>query len=164
MDIEQRMVIRANAQVELKPSEHESKTLYIDHSKTLRLLGELITECDNNAKPKIIGIEGESGTGKTILALLLAETGTNTVLIHAPVNYDTPSKIGLPPMGDPSQTFIFDETNYVTDSSLESYTAMIADNKGVAVFLCKALHALPASVTDAMVTLKLTRNGLSRTA
>ena len=164
MELEQRMIIRFNGQVELKPTELEPKKVHIDHRKSLALLGDVITECEDNVKPRIIGIEGEPGSGKSILAFLLAESGANTVLIHAPTNYNNPSKIGLPPMGDPTQTFIFDEPNYVTDASLDNYTAMIADKNGIGVFLCQKLSDLPTSVTDAMVTLKLTREGLTRTA
>lgn len=162
MELKREMIIRANGQIELRPSESDPQTRHINHARTLELLGSIITECEQDYKPKLIAIEGETESGKSVLAELLAETGNNTVLVSAGGQYTNPNKIPLPPIEKPTATFIFDEPNYVQDESLQSYIDAIAENNGIAVLLAQRISDYPALMTPHTSILMLTREGLNR--
>lgn len=164
MELERKITIRANGLIELAPPADNPKLREtIDHSDTLLLLGHLLSEADQNGAPKIIGIEGESGMGKSILAELLTETAKGKVVL---VSLDPDSKVvekhGLPPMPDNSATYIFDEPNFVTDSSLVNYVQMLIEGGGVAILMSRNLNDLPDDVLAAMTKLKMTRTSINK--
>lgn len=162
MQLQREIIIRNNGQVELKPTTDDPKSRFIDHSKSLELLGRVITECDEDFKPRMITIEGAADSGKSILAELLTETGNDTVLVRAGTKVALPEKIGLPPIEDKSATFIFDEPNFVTDQSLQDYCSMIAQEKGVVVLLAQKIAEYECIITPDTVKLELTQAGLKR--
>jgi len=162
MELQREMIIRDNGQVELKPTADDPKTHHIDHRQTFALLTSIIAECDEDFKPRIMTIEGETDTGKSILAELLTETGNDTVLVRAGSKVALPEKIGLPPIEDKSATFILDEPNFVTDQSLQDYCDMIGEAKGIVVLLAQNLAEYACIVTPDTIKLRLTREGLER--
>lgn len=162
MQLQHQIIIRDNGQVELTTSPNEKSSIFIDHKNSLALLGSIITECDDDFKPRMIAIEGVTDSGKSILAELLTETGNDTVLVRAGTKVALPEKIGLPSIEDKTATFIFDEPNFVTDQSLQDYCSMIAQEKGVVVLLAQKLAEYECIITPDTVKLELTQTGLKR--
>ena len=121
-------------------------------------LWKLITGAEKNGAPKIIAIEGEAGVGKSILAELLAETGANTILVRSG---DGVAKVGLPPIQDSAATYIFEETNGVTDVSLSSYVDSLIDGGGVAILFSRSFDSVPENVQATLIKLRMTRERLT---
>lgn len=164
MELERKITIRANGLIELAPpADNPRLRETIDHGSTLALIGALISEADRNGAPKIIGIEGETGVGKSILAELLTETGRgDVVLVSRDPNSTVGEKIGLPPMPNHSATYIFDEPAFVTDSSLGSYVDMLVKGGGIAIFMSRDLDELPYDILALMIKLKMTRTSINK--
>jgi len=164
MELERKITLRANGLIELAPPADNPKLKeIIDHSSTLKLIGGLISEADQNGAPKIIGIEGDSGVGKSILAELLTEAGSgDVILVSRDPDSKVREKIGLPPMSNNSATYIFDEPVFVTDSSLINYVQMLIEGGGVAILMSRHLNELPDDVLAAMIKLKMTRTSINK--
>jgi ABC-type microcin C transport system duplicated ATPase subunit YejF len=161
MDHKQRKVtILANGVVELfPPADNPGLRERIDHGDTLSFFQKIITNLSQKSMPKIIGVEGKSGVGKSILAELLTETGNNTVLVSMKGKAVT-QKVDLPVIPDKMATFIFDDPSFITDSSLQEYIEMIIEGDGCAIFITRSLDDLPDSVLKSMVRLSMDRNSV----
>ncbi len=149
----------------LHPWFHSSDEIVVDHRINLSKIGNAINELNENSKPKIIGIEGSAGTGKSILAKLLNANAKNCQLIDVCSLMDySSSSFELPSLNKTASTFIIDEAGFVQTKSLSKLIEKTIDKNSVLVLLFQTLTDFDVTVKNSlkdMTFFKLTRDGLT---
>ncbi len=133
----------------------------IDFADHIKLLSHVLGDMIYNRKPKLIAIEGETGTGKSGLTTVLEADGINVVVINTSqmVDRTNPQPVDISDqITDTICTYVIDDVNNVSVNSITAINRLVKAG-GTVVILCQQSDELRASINDA-VWLKLDRNGL----
>lgn len=109
--------------------EHDSQLVKIDFNEHALTLTETLRRLHATDKQKLIFIVGSSGTGKTMLAKLLAETGPNSQYINCLDLSDTFKSEDLKHqniLSNPSKTYLLDSPEFLNNSIWQSVNNHIA--------------------------------------
>ena len=141
--------------------QHCPKEERFDLSGHLELIAEVFKALAG--RPKLICIEGESGSGKTILGQVLCADGTNTEFINI-AHYAKEQGQGIGEvdissiMADPSKTYILDEVVYAAPNSLIEAIQRHAQAEGVAVLLIENARDIHPGLMRYMTIFHLDRD------
>ncbi|WP_447077377.1 hypothetical protein [Vibrio alginolyticus] len=133
----------------------------IDFADHVKVLSHVLAEMIYNRKPKLIAIEGETGTGKSGLASVLEADGINVVVINcsqliAPTN---PEPVDISDqITDTICTYVIDDVDNINMNSITAINRLV-EAGGTVVILCQHRDDLRAPINNA-VWLKLDKNGL----
>ncbi len=133
----------------------------IDFTAHVNVLSHILGDMIYNRKPKLIAIEGETGTGKSGLAAVLEADGINVVVINTSQMVDStnPEPIDISDqITDTICTYVIDDVNNINVNSITAINRLV-EAGGTVVILCQPSDELRTSVNDA-VWLKIDKNGL----
>jgi pantothenate kinase-related protein Tda10 len=129
----------------------DSQELIINHTDNLKKMEQAINDCHSNYEPLLIGIEGGSGSGKTLLAKVLANSGNNVEYLNIAAITDLAYKPDLSKiLIDHEKTYIVDEAGLTNTSTLHQAITNIVSQNGVVVLLYQHEQDLPESVRMAI--------------
>lgn len=134
---------------------------YLDFSKHLQFIAETMKSLED--RPKLIGIEGATNSGKTILGNVLSDDGSNVQLINV-VQHLKNRAVGARNVdvsgfiSDRSKTYVIDEIGYADMDALSTAVQDHVQNGGVAVLLFQCVKDLSATLLNGMTVFELDRN------
>ncbi len=123
------------------------------------MIGNALNKLEQAKEYKIIGIEGVTASGKSILAQVLTATGSNTILIDLcdllsleERQYDV-----LPLMKDLNNTYIIDAVDLADNRTIHHAIHNVLSSDGTVVLLYMKEHDIPESVRKDIVRFKITQ-------
>ena len=149
----------------LQASEEDSLFHKIDHALSIKSISAELEKLTSNNLPKLVCIEGVSGSGKTILARVLAATGRNAKYIDVREEYscNNYNKVDVSAHTKSGSTaYIIDEAACCTSESLVLFLSHHLEAGGVAVLLCQNSRDLDLPMKGSWFSLSkniLTKHG-----
>jgi Cdc6-like AAA superfamily ATPase len=151
----------------LHPWVHSSKEIVVNHSANISKISNAISDLEKDSKPKIIGIEGSTGSGKSILAKVLNANANNCQLIDVCSLIDYSADLfELDALEISASTCIIDEASFVQEQSLFNAMEKTAIKNGVLVLLFQTASDFSEKIKNTelfkdMKCFKLSRDGLT---
>ncbi len=122
------------------------------------MISDTLIRCEKNKKPKIIGIEGSTRSGKTILAKILHSSGSNTELVDVcSLMNSFAEKVYLTPAKDLTKAYIVDEAGFVNSKSLLRTVKNLTNKGKVVVLLFQSIEYIDSSILKNMSYFSLSR-------
>jgi len=137
---------------------HDNTEKKVNHSRSTSMISDALIRCEKNKKPKIIGIEGSTRSGKTILAKILHSSGSNTELVDVcSLMNNLAERVYLSPVKDLTKAYIVDEAGFVDSKSLLSTVKNLIDKGKVVVLLFQSKKDIDSSILKNMSYFNLSR-------
>lgn len=133
-------------------------TRHIDQTRNLRLIAGALDYQSAQGKPRLIGIQGVFGSGKTQLASVLVQTGVDVsyvdVLQHRQLTPGRSYDIS-PLLEDPARTYVIDEAGYADQEGLSEAISAITRRGSTVVMLFQQFRELDSALVNRMVQFDL---------